>query len=219
MQSVEKHLGKKISTLTTLHKYFNIFIFQFIIAYIRAEEGYCTLDYSTTIFSLSSPTGTKTGTDCTEDYLVIPETGKNEGRVCGTKASVKSNYDVIITVPIFKKSENKKLNILENVVMFAFASSKCNCFCNHVKERSSWAEPYWGCLILLQVRKIYLDFSIWGNSAIVQALKTFFLFHHVTILAISQLVWFSWISLLNLSLNLQSNSGSSWHLGQSSHQL
>ena len=103
----------------------------------RAEEGYCTLDYSTTIFSLSSPTGTKTGTDCTEDYLVIPETGKNEGRVCGTKASVKSNYDVIITVPIFKKSENKKLNILENVVMFAFASSKCNCFCNHVKERSS----------------------------------------------------------------------------------
>ena len=104
---------------------------------------------------------------------------------------------------LFLKNPKIRSNILENVVMFAFASSKCNCFCNHVKERSSWAEPYWGCLILLQVRKIYLDFSIWGNSAIVQALKTFFLFHHVTILAISQLVWFSWISLLNLSLNLQ----------------
>ena len=38
----------------------------------------------------SATSGTKTGTACTEDYLVIPETGKNEGRVCGTKASVKS---------------------------------------------------------------------------------------------------------------------------------
>ena len=35
----------------------------------------------------------------------------------------------------------------------------------------------------------------------------------------TQLVWFSWLNWLNLSLNLQSNSVSSQHLGQSSHQL
>ena len=58
----------------------------------RTEEGYCTLDYTTTTFLLSSPTGEKTGTDCTEDYLVIPESGKSMNRVCGSKAKLSSMY-------------------------------------------------------------------------------------------------------------------------------
>ena len=58
---------------------------------IRTEEGYCEIAYTKTTFSLSSG-NTVEGDDCTEDYLIIPDNGKDNNRRCGNRfSSISSN--------------------------------------------------------------------------------------------------------------------------------
>ena len=53
---------------------------------IRTEEGYCDITYTKSTFSISS--GNKVeGDDCTEDYIIIPDNGKNNNRYCGSGLS------------------------------------------------------------------------------------------------------------------------------------
>ena len=63
---------------------------------IRTEKGYCDIVYAKTTFSISS--GNKVeGDDCTEDYIIIPDNGKNNNRYCGMALSdINSKLEVIL---------------------------------------------------------------------------------------------------------------------------
>ena len=53
---------------------------------IRTEEGYCDIKYTKSTFSISSGNSVE-GDDCTEDYIIIPDNGKNNNRYCGSGLS------------------------------------------------------------------------------------------------------------------------------------
>ena len=53
---------------------------------IRTEEGYCDIKYTKSTFSISSGSSEE-GDDCTEDYIIIPDNGRNNNRYCGSGLS------------------------------------------------------------------------------------------------------------------------------------
>ena len=63
---------------------------------IRTEEGYCDIQYVKTTFSLSSGNRVR-GDDCTEDYIIIPDNGKDNNRYCGSAFSNLDSKFVILS--------------------------------------------------------------------------------------------------------------------------
>ena len=53
---------------------------------IRTEEGYCDIKYTKSTFSISSGSSEE-GDDCTEDYIIIPDNGRDNNRYCGSGLS------------------------------------------------------------------------------------------------------------------------------------